>query len=45
VIAVAIWGQFHGLVSLELASMGPPEADWEDAYRAALDAVVHAWGA
>ena len=25
-VAVAIWGQVHGLVSLELAQMGPPDA-------------------
>ena len=25
-VAVAIWGQVHGLVSLELAQVGPPDA-------------------
>lgn len=45
VIAVSIWGQVHGLVSLELAQVGPPGADWESAYRAALQAVARAWAA
>jgi AcrR family transcriptional regulator len=45
VVAVAIWGQVHGLVSLELALVGPPGADWTVAYDAALDAVARAWAA
>jgi AcrR family transcriptional regulator len=45
VVAVSIWGQVHGLVSLELAQVGPPDADWAGAYRAALDAVARAWAA
>ncbi|HAP89248.1 MAG TPA: TetR family transcriptional regulator [Arthrobacter bacterium] len=44
-VAVAIWAQVHGLVSLELAQMGPPEADWAAAYTAALDAVARGWAA
>ena len=44
-VAVAIWGQVHGLVSLELAQMGPPDADWATAYSAALDAVARGWAA
>ena len=43
VVAVAIWGQVHGLVSLELAQVGPPDADWAAAYGAALDAVARGW--
>lgn len=43
VVAVAIWGQVHGLVSLELAGMSPDDADWGTAYRAALEAVGRAW--
>jgi AcrR family transcriptional regulator len=44
-VAVAIWGQVHGLVSLELAQVGPPDADWAAAYSAALDAVARGWAA
>jgi len=44
-VAVAIWGQVHGLVSLELAQMGPPGADWAAAYNSALDAVARGWAA
>ena len=42
-IALAIWGQVHGLVSLELAQVGPPGLDWAAAFEAALDAVGRAW--
>ncbi|WP_240341908.1 TetR/AcrR family transcriptional regulator [Arthrobacter sp. Alg241-R88] len=45
VAAFAIWGQVHGLVSLELAHVGPPDADWEAAYTAALDAIARGWAA
>jgi AcrR family transcriptional regulator len=45
VVAVAIWAQVHGLVSLELAQVGPPDADWAAAYDAALDAVARGWAA
>lgn len=44
-VAVAIWGQVHGLVGLELAQVGPPEADWAAVYSAALDAVARGWAA
>lgn len=44
-VAVAIWGQVHGLVGLELAQVGPPEADWATVYGAALDAVARGWAA
>ncbi len=44
-VAVAIWGQVHGLVSLELAQVGPPDADWAAAYNAVLDAVARGWAA
>lgn len=45
VVAAAIWGQVHGLVSLELARIGPAEEDREGVYRAALEAVARAWAA
>jgi AcrR family transcriptional regulator len=45
IVAVAIWGQVHGLASLELAQVGPPDADWAAAYSAALDAVARGWAA
>lgn len=44
-VAVAIWAQVHGLVSLELAQVGPPDADWGATYSAALDAVARGWAA
>jgi AcrR family transcriptional regulator len=44
-IAFAIWGQVHGMVSLELAQVGPPDADWAAAYSAALDAIARGWAA
>ncbi|MFF2030408.1 TetR/AcrR family transcriptional regulator [Arthrobacter sp. NPDC058192] len=43
IVAAAIWGQVHGLVSLELAHVGPPGVDWDAAYDAALDAVARSW--
>ncbi len=45
VVAFAIWGQVHGLVSLELAQVGPPGADWAAAYNSALDAMARGWAA
>ncbi len=44
-IAMSIWGQVHGLVSLELANMDEPGTDWEAIYDAALDAVARGWAA
>lgn len=44
-VAVAIWGQVHGLVSLELAQVGPPDADWATVYSSALDAIARGWAA
>jgi hypothetical protein len=44
-VAVSIWGQVHGLVSLELAQVGPPDADWGAAYTSALEAVARGWAA
>jgi AcrR family transcriptional regulator len=44
-VAVSIWGQVHGLVSLELAQVGSPDADWAAAYNSALDAVARGWAA
>ena len=38
-VAAAIWGQVHGLVSLELAGAGLPGTNWEAAYETALNAV------
>lgn len=45
IVAAAIWGQVHGLVSLELAQVGPPNADWAAVYVEALDAVGRGWAA
>ena len=45
VVAAAIWGQVHGLMSLELAQVGSPETDWAAVYAAALDAVARGWAA
>ncbi|MGM7776025.1 TetR-like C-terminal domain-containing protein [Arthrobacter sp. KNU-44] len=42
-IAMSIWGQVHGLVSLELANMNDSGTDWEGIYDAALDAVARGW--
>lgn len=44
-VAAAIWGQVHGIVSLELAQMGRPDADWAAVYRSALDAIARGWAA
>jgi hypothetical protein len=44
-VAFAIWSQVHGLMSLELAQVGPPDADWAAAYSSALDAVARGWAA
>lgn len=43
VVAMAIWGQVHGLVGLELARMNAPETDWAGIYEAALESVARAW--
>ncbi|WP_240987184.1 TetR/AcrR family transcriptional regulator [Arthrobacter sp. Soil736] len=45
VVASAIWGQVHGLVSLELAHVGSPATDWAAVYASALDAVARGWAA
>ena len=39
-----IWGQVHGLVSLELACL-EPGADWAEVYAEAIGAVARAWAA
>ena len=44
-MAMAIWGQVHGLVSLELAQMNDPATDWASIYEAALESVARAWAA
>ncbi|NQD88302.1 WHG domain-containing protein [Paenarthrobacter sp. CM16] len=44
-VAMAIWGQVHGLVSLELAQMNDPATDWSQIYEAALESVARAWAA
>lgn len=42
-VALSLWGQVHGLVSLELGGLGlDPEAA-DTAYRACLAAVVRGW--
>ncbi|MDI2033309.1 TetR-like C-terminal domain-containing protein [Paenarthrobacter nitroguajacolicus] len=43
VVAMAIWGQVHGLVGLELARMNEPGTDWAGIYEAALESVARAW--
>ncbi|MFE4194483.1 TetR-like C-terminal domain-containing protein [Paenarthrobacter sp. NPDC056912] len=43
VVAMAIWGQVHGLVALELAQMNEPGTDWPGIYEAALQGVARAW--
>lgn len=45
IVATAIWGQVHGLVSLELAQLGSPETNWESVYSSALDAMARGWAA
>lgn len=42
VAATAIWGQVHGVVSLELAGLGPAR-DWDAAYAATLDTISRSW--
>ncbi|UVJ40218.1 TetR-like C-terminal domain-containing protein [Arthrobacter sp. CJ23] len=42
-VAMCIWGQVHGLVSLELAQMDAPGTDWAGIYEASLEAVARAW--
>ncbi|MEZ2390384.1 TetR/AcrR family transcriptional regulator [bacterium RCC_150] len=42
-VAVAIWGQVHGLVSLEHAELGPPDTDRDALYAQALDAIARGW--
>ncbi|HKU34427.1 MAG TPA: TetR-like C-terminal domain-containing protein [Paenarthrobacter sp.] len=42
-VSMAIWGQVHGLVSLELAQMNEPGTDWAAIYEAALEGVARAW--
>ncbi|GAA4048049.1 hypothetical protein GCM10023063_39350 [Arthrobacter methylotrophus] len=42
-VAMAIWGQVHGLVGLELTNMDAPGTEWEGIYAAGLDAVTRGW--
>lgn len=42
-VAAAIWGQVHGLVSLELAGTPPPGGSWAEAYEVALAGIARAW--
>lgn len=42
-VATAVWGQVHGLVSLELSGVGLPADTWSDAYEAALAGLVRAY--
>ncbi|EMY33646.1 TetR family transcriptional regulator [Arthrobacter crystallopoietes BAB-32] len=39
----AIWGQVHGLVSLELSGLGLPGIDWEAAYETALNRIERSY--
>lgn len=41
--AIAIWGQVHGLVSLELAGVPLPAGSWDGAYEAALRGISRAY--
>lgn len=43
VAATAIWGQVHGVVSLELAGLGPGALDWDAAYATVLDTITRSW--
>ncbi len=42
-VAAAIWGQVHGLVSLELAGVALPSESWSAAYEAALEGIARAY--
>jgi AcrR family transcriptional regulator len=42
VAAYIVWGQVHGLVSLELAGLHA-DVDWSDIYAEAIAAVARAW--
>ncbi|MEV7603853.1 TetR-like C-terminal domain-containing protein [Paenarthrobacter sp. NPDC089322] len=42
-VAMTIWGQVHGLVSLELAQVDNHGTDWGGIYEAALEGVARAW--
>lgn len=43
-LGTVMWGQVHGLVSLELSQVGSPETDWEEVYSLALAHVSKLWG-
>jgi AcrR family transcriptional regulator len=43
VATTAIWGQVHGVVSLELARLGPGSLDWDAAYGTVLDTITRSW--
>ncbi|MEQ6897091.1 TetR-like C-terminal domain-containing protein [Microbacterium sp. KR10-403] len=43
IAATAIWGQVHGIVSLQLAGLGPAGLDWDAAYTTVLDTITRAW--
>ncbi len=45
IAAAAIWGQVHGLVSLQLAGISPTGLDWDAAYDCVLDTVARSWSA
>lgn len=42
-VATAVWGQVHGLVSLELSGVGLPADAWADAYETALAGIARAY--
>ena len=41
--ALAVWGQVHGLVSLELSGLQPPDGSWYGIYEAALAGIARAY--
>lgn len=42
-VAMAVWGQVHGLVSLELSGVGLSMDAWTDANEAALSSIARAY--
>nr|WP_282099603.1 TetR-like C-terminal domain-containing protein [Arthrobacter sp. E3] len=42
-VAIAVWGQVHGLVSLELSGVGLAAEAWSAAYEAALSGLARAY--
>lgn len=42
-VAMAVWGQVHGIVSLELSGVGLSADVWADANEAALSSIARAY--